>query len=300
MAELPSWWNSVKAAMASQGVPVSDWLPILLAESSGDPTIVNRSKGSNPGDSFEESVGLFQLNRLGGQGAGFTVEQLQNPAINAEIAARHIGPAVKKCGSGNLGCIAVNSGHPGPVPQTDHRIQTIVGYWQQVKDAASDLDAWVKGMAGKPNPPAGGGSSPPGMADLIGALNPLTLPMTITEGFAKLFGLPTREDLGWSLAFGSAGVVCIVIGLAGLATESGVAGPDSGASLIWKRDIGPTARSLLSAASAGGATGAAAAASSAAPSVSTITPYQAARPIRASFKVIDAEARALPIPADLP
>lgn len=303
--QLPSWWPVVKSAMASQGVAVRDWLPILMAESRGDALAYNRSTGPNPGDQPEESVGLFQLNRMGGQGAGFTVEQLQNPAINAEIAARYIGPAVKKCGSGNLACIAVNSGHPGPVDVTDNRVQTIVGYWRAIKEAGSELEMWVKSLAGQPAPVEGGGGGigMPGLAELAGILNPLNAPGAISDGLAKLFGLPTRADLAWSIVFGSAGVVCIVIGLAGLATESGAAGPDSGASLLWTRDPGPLAKTLLSGGMAGAAGGraAAAASSSAGAGVgfSTVTPAQAVRPLRRSFKVIDGQARALPTPADL-
>jgi uncharacterized protein (TIGR02594 family) len=47
------------------------------AESSLQPSQVNKTDN-------EESVGLFQLNRMGGQGAGFSVPQLQDPEFNIQ------------------------------------------------------------------------------------------------------------------------------------------------------------------------------------------------------------------------
>ena len=55
------------------------FLAIALEESGGNPRAHNTSG--------EDSVGLFQLNRDGGAGTGYTVAQLMNPALNAHIAA---------------------------------------------------------------------------------------------------------------------------------------------------------------------------------------------------------------------
>lgn len=54
---------------------------IAKYESNGDPLIINSGiKGYNP----EYSIGLYQINTLAHH--GYTIEQLQNPLTNAQIA----------------------------------------------------------------------------------------------------------------------------------------------------------------------------------------------------------------------
>lgn len=227
---LPWWWNDVKAVMAKYGVPTSVWAPILIAESGG------KEKAHNPGTATvpEDSWGLFQLNRKGGQGAGYSPDQLVIPQVNAEIAARYIGPAVKKCGAGNLACIAVNSGHPGLVPTSDPRVRNIVGIGGAFSGARSELEAWIDGLKRNGQPGGGGGGEDPepgggipGMGILPAwFLNPALLPASIASGTADLFsdwfGLPTKEDVGWSLLFGAAGGLLVMLGLNGMVIASGV------------------------------------------------------------------------------
>ena len=79
---------SISEIFQAQGVPESIWKPILSIESGGNPL----AHALTP---YEDSVGLFQLNRLGGLGSGYTVAQLADPATNATIAAKAMAPAYK-------------------------------------------------------------------------------------------------------------------------------------------------------------------------------------------------------------
>lgn len=233
---LPNWWDAVKSAMRSQGVPVEVWLPILLAESTGDPTAHNTGTPQVP----EDSVGLFQLNRRGGQGAGYTVEQLMNPAINAEVASRYIAEGMRVCqaqGDGSIQCVAVNSGHPGRVPVSDKRVTWIAQLWEAIKQGASDADRWVKGTAQAGVGPTDGGTDTPAPGG--GWLPSFPSGEDIGAGIAKgfwsglLFGPATRafaaklgyhdaSDIAWALTFGGVGLALSWAGIQGLANASGV------------------------------------------------------------------------------
>ena len=118
------------------GVPAAVWYPIMQVESGGNPAARNVT-GS------EDSVGLFQLNRIGGLGKGYSVTQLQNPTTNAEIAAAAMAPAYQKSkaqgltGLDMVRYVAYNSGWPttqgvesltsDPVVQSyDKRLQAAV------------------------------------------------------------------------------------------------------------------------------------------------------------------------------
>ena len=105
----PGVFEKVKAVMDRYGVPEFVWYPIALAES-GLNALAQGDNGA--------SIGVFQLNRMGGQGTGYTVEQLSDPTTNAEIAAQTIAPAYRAL----QGTVPVNqlaaevarrSGHPG-------------------------------------------------------------------------------------------------------------------------------------------------------------------------------------------
>lgn len=72
------------------------------------------------------STGLYQLNQMG-QGYGYTVAQLQNPYLNAEIGLRYIGAAYAAAKSRGVdkdnpialaGWVAGHSGHPGGSPSS--------------------------------------------------------------------------------------------------------------------------------------------------------------------------------------
>ena len=96
---------------AAQGVPENVWRPIMQTESKGDPNAYFKT-------GLEESVGLFQLNRQGGLGAGHSLENLKNPEVNASIAAGAMSPAyVRGLSQGLTGFsltqyVAYNSGWP--------------------------------------------------------------------------------------------------------------------------------------------------------------------------------------------
>lgn len=77
--------EQVAHIFSAKGVPSWIWIPIMIAESGGMPSVI--SKGSN------HSVGLFQLNPVNGQGVGYTTSQLQNPITNATIASGPIATA---------------------------------------------------------------------------------------------------------------------------------------------------------------------------------------------------------------
>lgn len=225
---LPNWWDSVKAAMRAKGVPVEVWLPILLAESTGNPAAHNTGTPKVP----EDSVGLFQLNRKGGQGAGYTVEQLMNPAINAEIASRFIAQGMQICqakGDGSIQCVAVNSGHPGNVSPGDKRVVWIAQLADAVKQGSSDLEKWASGRKKTGEGPTeteqpGGGSWLPSGADFgkefwtgfSGAAYG-----SLVQGLAAKLGYKDAADIGWAITFGAAGIVCLWTGLLGLAVTSG-------------------------------------------------------------------------------
>lgn len=217
---LPSWWSDVKQRMSAQGVGVDIWLPILWKESSGNPNAHNRGTATLP----EDSVGLFQLNRRGGQGVGYTVQQLMDPRINAEIAARYIAPAIEKCSKardGTISCVTTNSGHPGLVPYSDPRVLEIVRYQAAIRGASTDEQKWraLQALAPGPSPdPQPGGPPWQGLFPdlginwddaIAGALRGFWGP------FAPLF--PDARDVWWATAFGFLGVASLLIGANALA-----------------------------------------------------------------------------------
>lgn len=108
---MSSLTDSIISIFSTWGVPAAVWQPIMQVESGGNPSA--RSVTGN-----EDSVGLFQLNRLGGLGAGYSVTQLQDPTTNASIAAMAMAPAYKEgikeglSGLSLVRYVAYNSGWP--------------------------------------------------------------------------------------------------------------------------------------------------------------------------------------------
>jgi hypothetical protein len=261
---LPSWWDTVKAPFRNRGVPVDIWLPILFAESSGNPNAHNRGTPSVP----EDSIGLFQLNRKGGQGAGYSVEQLMNPALNAEIASRYIAEGYQRCqarGDGSVACVAVNSGHPGNVPRDDRRILWIVQLWEAVKTGGNETDKWARAVAkvgaGPTEPgPGGGGDEVPGggIGDLlpdfpsgqeIGQGLVTAVWESTMRGISAAFKIQDPRDIGWSVAFGVAGMVLVSVGLIGVAIGSGA--PEKAAGVVLATVPAPQAKAGAAAVLAG-------------------------------------------------
>ena len=102
---------SVEDIFNEKGIPSSIWATIMQVESGG-----NASAYVSNGR--EESVGLFQLNRMGGLGTGYSVTQLLDPSTNASIAATAMLPAYREglskglSGLALLRYVAYNSGWP--------------------------------------------------------------------------------------------------------------------------------------------------------------------------------------------
>lgn len=196
---LPNWFDSVKAAMS--GVPIPVWLGILLAESGGNPEASNTTLP-------DDSHGLFQLNRRGGQGAGWSIEALHNPALNANIAR----PAIKRgydaayqamveipLSALPMADIAIDSGHPGQDAgksrqemREDSRIRRIVAIYEaaqaaHVQSGGSDTAVWKAAV----------------LAYNGGAESDTTLPLP---------GLPGQSDIPAAVA-GGADVVADALGI---------------------------------------------------------------------------------------
>lgn len=108
---MPTLYEQVKQIFDAYGVPAYIWYSIAIAESGGRPNAVGDGGCS---------VGLFQLNRCGGQGAGYTPQQLADPLFNARVAAPAIANAWNYVRSSFTGTqqqqaveVARRSGHPG-------------------------------------------------------------------------------------------------------------------------------------------------------------------------------------------
>lgn len=132
------------------GAPANVALAIAIAESGLDPAAANTAG--------EDSHGLFQLNRAGGQGVGHTVAELRDPRQNARIALGPIAAAAARCG-GEIICTAINSGHPGRVPRTDPRVQRIAAIYRNLEAGGDGFVGAQLGTAA-----AAGGLNPAAVA----------------------------------------------------------------------------------------------------------------------------------------
>lgn len=118
----------IRAEANAAGVPLDLAYTFIGAESSFNPdTYVNTA--------LEESVGLLELNRRGGQGTGYTVAQLKDPATNLRIGLPYIRRAFEAVWRPGIPPrefiwqLSVQSGHPGPVAETDYRMDNIRRIW---------------------------------------------------------------------------------------------------------------------------------------------------------------------------
>lgn len=225
---LPTWIPTVNSVMAAAGVPWQVWVPICAAESTFNANAHNTGTPGHP----EDSVGLFQLNRNGGQGAGHSVAELKDPKLNAQIAASYLGPAVQKCGADNIGCIAVNSGHPGPVSQTDPRILTIKTYHMAIASATS-LPSAIGTLLTSVIPNIGG---------LLPDVPSIDVGAGITSGITGLWaglfvgGRDVVIDRLAPWVMGATGISCLAWGIliASLKSDAGGAVTSAGESVPWK------------------------------------------------------------------
>ncbi len=128
---VPEWF-----AMGIAGAE-SDWKADACGDTHSNPTVV---VGGNTytapycpyKNTYACSWGLLQLNLCGGQGVGFTREQLIDPAMNCSIGMPSLAGGARAADNAKatgrhwvyIACI--NSGHPGWVPENDSRIDV---YW---------------------------------------------------------------------------------------------------------------------------------------------------------------------------
>lgn len=122
----PKLYQQIKSVFDKYNVPEHVWYPIALAESNFNPNAIGDSGAS---------IGLFQVNNVGGQGVGLSRDQLLDPNTNAEIAARAISNAYNAIRNTTdlrmqAGETARRSGHPGgsvtsPFDASDARIKRI-------------------------------------------------------------------------------------------------------------------------------------------------------------------------------
>lgn len=215
---LPSWWGDVRQVMG--GLPVALWAAILYAESGGRPDAY--------AGGAEDSVGLFQLNRAGGQGTGYDADWLGVPRNNASIAKRSILAAYQEIAPDGVltpdrvAEIAIRSGHPGPVPQNDPRVQRIVALWRQADASSQTDDSLWNALTGGGG--GSGGTTPPPNAPQDGIdpwLGPKAVGNLVGEGI-KVAGVALIQKLQTNQATAiavSLGLGFIAIGAYGLARQ---------------------------------------------------------------------------------
>jgi hypothetical protein len=137
-----TWSDSLDTLIRQEaqaaGVPLDLAYAMIAVESGFDPA-------AHVDNAFEDSVGLLQLNRRGGQGAGFSVATLQDPLTNLRLGLPHIAAAFAAVWSPTIDPyeyiyqVATRSGHPGPVPRDDPRIRRLAEVWSCFYPAAGTL-----------------------------------------------------------------------------------------------------------------------------------------------------------------
>lgn len=118
----------IRAESLAAGVPLDLAFTFIAVESSFNPNAQAIS-------AIEESYGLLQLNRRGGQGAGYTPQQLLDPTTNLRIGLPYIRLAFEQSWSAGIAprtfiyLVATRSGHPGQIPEEDQRMVNIRNAW---------------------------------------------------------------------------------------------------------------------------------------------------------------------------
>lgn len=165
------------------GIP--DWIALAIAqaESALDPN----AKGDYNAQGQPTSFGLFQLHIGGGQGDGFTPQQLLNPDLNSQIAIAHmVGPYQQGVAQGLSGYdllqyVAAHSGHPDETGQMP-------------ADYAKKLAAAYQAVTGKPpSSSSGSGGSTSGQVQI-------ETPSGIGGWITRIF-------------WGSAGIAVVLLGI---------------------------------------------------------------------------------------
>lgn len=125
--------STVMGIMDRYNIPVEIWKPIMLKESSGNPA-------ARAITADEHSIGLFQINIVANP--GYIGQDLTDPAVNAEIAARDfILPAYQKAQGlypDNLESQAVYTYKYGIRPQWTESVESVFrGYFQDVSQTVA-------------------------------------------------------------------------------------------------------------------------------------------------------------------
>jgi len=194
---------------ASQGIPYSVWGPIMQTESKGDPGAYLKTQ-------VEESVGLFQLNRMGGLGVGYSVENLKKPEVNAGIAAEAMSPAYTKgvnqglTGFGLTQYVAYNSGWPTKAGtkalEYDPAVQA---YNPKLQEAYSQM---VGGVIG--------GSGATGTTPAVG----ISSQLQSLQGTAQAYGggvMDKVQGIGLMVLLAGLGLILLFVGLKLIAGSGG-------------------------------------------------------------------------------
>ena len=236
--QLPPWYGNVKQPFGK--TPVAVWLSIMFAESGGNVTARNQDG--------EDSVGIFQLNRRGGQGTGYSLEVLNDPALNAAIASKAINAAYAAAYHAMatiplselpMADVAIDSGHPGmdvwpetKIPKTrpemreDPRIRRIVGIYKAIRavelKGGSDLEMWTAGAVAH-----GAGADSSGATPMPGIPGQGALPGLLPDvgdmlGIGKLVE-SIRENKGYIAIFFVA-IMMIALGAAAIVFSGKVNG----------------------------------------------------------------------------
>jgi hypothetical protein len=213
MMSNPGVYEKVKAVFDRYGVPEFVWYPIALAESG----LNALARGDNGA-----SIGVFQLNRNGGQGTGYTVDQLSDPTMNAEIAAQSIVPAYNalkgSIPSGSLAAeVARRSGHPGgslsaPLSATNSLVQRIQGLGQKFLSALAlpiTAPIQVSQQAGQ----AAGNAAQQATDSTVGALQPIGDAVSQFSTLVRIPGAP-------GILMGGIGLLLLVVVAVAMLKES--------------------------------------------------------------------------------
>jgi hypothetical protein len=174
-----TWSDQLDAVIVEEaqraGTPLDLAYTFIAAESGFDPT-------AHALTDLEDSVGLLQLNRKGGQGTGYSVQELMDPRRNLQIGLPYITGAFRATWSPTIDpfefiyLVSVRSGHPGPVERNDYRIMKIARIWSCFFPAVG-----VFGPGGAPSTSTGMAGGPA----LAGAIAPILLTTMFPGGILR-------------------------------------------------------------------------------------------------------------------
>lgn len=198
---------TVMQIFASFGIPEFVWKAIMQTESKGDPDAYFKT-------GREESVGLFQLNRMGGLGTGYSVGELKDPSFNATIAAKKMAPAYQRGVEQGLDgfaltqYVAYSSGWP---TQAGTKALTYDKVVQAYNPKLQESYGVVTGGGGSFSPALGGGGGygqGSGSTGFDGSSS--TSAVGISSQLQTLQAKATAEGGGWANEAGAIGLMTLI------------------------------------------------------------------------------------------